>query len=567
MLKRIREYVSREDFQRSLLGFLTDICTVDTSPSSDLELMRQAERRVFQRIEKELRELTHLNGAFQNSAVPASIEGNPAFSNPFYACRGSSRKRPSTAEVYRDRYNLLYRIDNEQGPGGRDVALNAHIDVVPPFDPPKLEGQHLYGRGTADDKGNVAAIIGTLSVLNSLAQHDGLALRCGITAMFVIDEEMGGNGSLALCLDPEIMKRCDTMLVLECTGNRIHPANRGAVHLACGVELDRGRNADGRVSTIESLACAVLELEREGDLIKKESDHPLFPHRPVQTCTGIIGPFGDHPSTLCGSMSFRLTGLDSGSTLRAVAGVLRKGLSAYVARYGDKTRARDAATGRRKIDHHLTLDASAGGAIAVTVHGSSGHMGSLPQNDSAIMKWAYMARELIERKIRGELRFEMHLGELGPADALMFEGAQGFLPTHGIGEIMARATAALRRGVGTYLRLLNADQQAISCKVGFEKLHNDAFASDVRPETMKRLRQTAAETGLPGSDQPLLGWDVSCDARLFANERPGRSVITCGVGSLEFAHSANERVHLPELFRLIEFLAYFLIRETASALP
>ena len=252
--------------------------------------MRKAEHEVFTRIEKELRGLKHLKGRFQNSPVPASIEAHPSFSNPFYAWKGSSRERPSTAEVYRGRYNLLYRLDNGPSPAGNAVALNAHIDVVPPFYGPKREGEYLCGRGTADDKGNAAAIIGVLQVLDHLVGNHGLALRGIVTAMFVIDEEMGGNGSLALCLDPEIMQRSETMLVLECTGSRIHPANRGAVHLHCGVHLDPGRDRGGRISTIESLACAVLELEREGDMIKKESDHPLFPHRPVQTCTGIIGP-------------------------------------------------------------------------------------------------------------------------------------------------------------------------------------------------------------------------------------------------------------------------------------
>ena len=82
---------------------------------------------------------------------------------------------------------------------------------------------------------------------------------------------------------------------------------------------------------------------------------------------------------------------------------------------------------------------------------------------------------------------------------------------------------------------------------------------------MERLREAAVETGLLQRDEPLLGWDVSCDARLFADERPGRSVITCGVGSLELAHSGKERIHLPELFRFIEFLTYFVLRETGSS--
>lgn len=564
MLKKIREYVAQEGYRKRLLACLSEICRVDTSPHHDLEFMRRAEREVFGRIEEELRGLKHLQGSFQHSPVPAAIEAHPSFSNPFYAWKGASRERPSTAEVYRDRYNLLYRLDHEPSPGATAVALNAHIDVVPPFYGPTREGEYLYGRGTADDKGNAAAIIGTLQVLDHLAANHGLALRGTLTAMFVIDEEMGGNGSLALCLDPEIMRRAETMVVLECTGNRIHPANRGAVHLHCRVRLDPGRNRGGRISTIESLAYAVLELEREGDTIKKESDHPLFPHRPVQTCTGIIGPFGDHPSTLCGEMSFRLTGLPGGTTLRELAGVLREGLAEYVARYGDKTRARDPASGRRKIDHHLSLRLDEGGAVSVTVHGAAGHMGSLPQNDSAIMKWAYMARKLVERKLSGELSFDMHLGELGPTDEVLFEGAQGFLPTHAIGEIMARATAALRRGVGAYLRVLRADPHAVSCEVGFDKLHNDAFASEIPRRTMNRLREAAAETGLLRREEPLLGWDVSCDARLFAAERPDRAVITCGIGSLEHAHSGKECIHVPELFRFIEFLTCFVLRETGS---
>jgi len=64
--------------------------------------------------------------------------------------------------------------------------------------------------------------------------------------------------------------------------------------------------------------------------------------------------------------------------------------------------------------------------------------------------------------------------------------------------------------------------------------------------------------------EPLLGWNVSCDARLFAREHPGLPVITCGAGRLEHAHSEDELLHLPELFRAAAFTALFLILETAS---
>jgi acetylornithine deacetylase/succinyl-diaminopimelate desuccinylase-like protein len=43
-------------------------------------------------------------------------------------------------------------------------------------------------------------------------------------------------------------------------------------------------------------------------------------------------------------------------------------------------------------------------------------------------------------------------------------------------------------------------------------------------------------------------------------------VITCGAGKLEFAHSDHERVPIAELFRVVEFLAQILVRETGSRL-
>ena len=63
--------------------------------------------------------------------------------------------------------------------------------------------------------------------------------------MFVIDEEMGGNGSLALAVDHELKARYDSILVLECTGNRLHPANRGAVFIKCEGRLADANNPAG----------------------------------------------------------------------------------------------------------------------------------------------------------------------------------------------------------------------------------------------------------------------------------------------------------------------------------
>jgi len=42
--------------------------------------------------------------------------------------------------------------------GGRGVTLSTHLDTVPPYLPPRLQGDRLTGRGAADAKGIAAAI-------------------------------------------------------------------------------------------------------------------------------------------------------------------------------------------------------------------------------------------------------------------------------------------------------------------------------------------------------------------------------------------------------------------------
>jgi len=84
----------------------------------------------------------------------------------------------------------------EIGPGGPGIVLSAHTDVVPvdgqPWsrDPFKLnvEGERLFGRGTTDMKGFVAAM---LSVADA-ASH--MRLREPLRLVFSYDEEIGCVG-------------------------------------------------------------------------------------------------------------------------------------------------------------------------------------------------------------------------------------------------------------------------------------------------------------------------------------------------------------------------------------
>jgi acetylornithine deacetylase/succinyl-diaminopimelate desuccinylase-like protein len=65
-------------------------------------------------------------------------------------------------------------------------------------------------------------------------------------------------------------------------------------------------------------------------------------------------------------------------------------------------------------------------------------------------------------------------------------------------------------------------------------------------------------------DEPILGWTVSCDARLFASEYPGLPVLTFGPGRLIHAHSDQEQIEVDEIRAAVEFLAVFLLLQTGT---
>src|SRR5947208_2911666 len=72
--------------------------------------------------------------------------------------------------------------------GGRGVTLSTHLDTVPPYIAPRLDGDRLRGRGACDAKGIAAAM---------LVAADNLA-RAGenrVDLLFVVGEEKGSDGA------------------------------------------------------------------------------------------------------------------------------------------------------------------------------------------------------------------------------------------------------------------------------------------------------------------------------------------------------------------------------------
>ncbi len=558
MKEEIKKICEEKNFREKIIDILFRMTEVDTTPSSDIFAVRANEEKCFSIIREYLSDNPLDNAVLRNDPVSPEIKRHKAYTSPYYTVTPENPAGLPPEQAYSGRYNLLYLIDSEPSPrSGRNAALNAHIDTVAPFYPPEIKGNFLYGRGACDDKANVAVILGALRVLARLCGAGHVGLKNKITAMFVIEEETGGNGSLSLVLSETIKKRCDSVLVLEACDKNIHPANRGAVWFKC-VLRPEGESAagSGRAALLqEAAAGAVLEMQREGERIKGESEHPLFPHRPVQTCNGILGPFGEHPSRICAEVSFRVIS-EEGPPGPELKKAIEKGARKYARKYGDKTGLTDPATGKPKMPGHYSVTREGERSLIVKVYGSTGHMGAILENDDAIVKWAMIMEELAELKT--SIRFETELEGTGDSNTLMLEGGQGFLPTHTIEEIQERMKEAAVKGA-------EKSGKEVSVEVTYDKLHNAAYGSDPDSGTMRTALRAGVETGIIQESDPVRGWDVSCDARLFAEL--GLPVLTSGCGDLKAAHSNSEYVNIPDIFRMINFTALFLLKETGAVNP
>lgn len=104
---------------------------------------------------------------------------------------------------YRGRKNLVVTFKGSSG--GRSLVLNGHMDVVPvdpsgvwtgdPWSGEYRDGR-VYGRGAVDMKGGLAI---AMTVMDALLECK-VRLRGDLQLHCVVDEENGGNGTLAAAL-------------------------------------------------------------------------------------------------------------------------------------------------------------------------------------------------------------------------------------------------------------------------------------------------------------------------------------------------------------------------------
>jgi acetylornithine deacetylase/succinyl-diaminopimelate desuccinylase family protein len=138
------------------------------------------------------------------------------------------------------------------GTGRRTLYFSGHYDVVPVTTPeqctPVLKGKTLFGRGSADMKSGLAAMLYAAVALQKLR----VPLDGRVALIFVPDEETGGHrGSGFLAATKRLGTHGIGMLTPEPTSGVVWNANRGAITARVTVHgreahvglMHQGRNA------------------------------------------------------------------------------------------------------------------------------------------------------------------------------------------------------------------------------------------------------------------------------------------------------------------------------------
>jgi acetylornithine deacetylase len=155
---------------------------------------------------------------------------------------------------------------------GRSLMLCGHIDTVgvegmtSPFDPREADGR-VYGRGSQDMKGGVAAMIDAARLAARRGFHAGRLI-----VAVVVDEEYASLGADALVRD----WRADAAVVTEPTDLRIGVAHKGFAWLEVetrGRAAHGSRPADGR-DAILRMGRVLRELEALDRQLQSRPPHP-----------------------------------------------------------------------------------------------------------------------------------------------------------------------------------------------------------------------------------------------------------------------------------------------------
>ena len=103
------------------------------------------------------------------------------------------------------------------------VVFSTHIDTVPPFIRSGEDADYIYGRGSCDAKGIIAAQILAAEELHAQEFNE-------VGLLFTVDEEMASNGA-QLANKHEAARQCRFLINGEPTDNKLAIGSKGSMRL------------------------------------------------------------------------------------------------------------------------------------------------------------------------------------------------------------------------------------------------------------------------------------------------------------------------------------------------
>ena len=118
-----------------------------------------------------------------------------------------------------------------------------------------------------------------------------------------------------------------------------------------------------------------------------------------------------------------------------------------------------------------------------------------------------------------------------------------------------RSMEQVKREVKEVIETLDDQWLREHYKLSYPRLHNDSYETDYSHPAVLALSEACKETGL---DSDVFGWNVSCDARLYAKVG-NMPTLVFGAGSILDAHARDEKIDFGDLVKSAEAIARFVI--------
>jgi acetylornithine deacetylase len=150
--------------------------------------------------------------------------------------------RVERQEVAPDRFNVIARTHAPPR-----IVFSTHMDTVPPFIESREDDEFIYGRGSCDAKGIIAAQIFAAQRLRDEGVND-------VGLLFTVDEELGSLGAQAANQHP-LARECRYLINGEPTDSRLATGTKGSVRVVITTEGRAAHSAypEAGESAIEKL--------------------------------------------------------------------------------------------------------------------------------------------------------------------------------------------------------------------------------------------------------------------------------------------------------------------------